>query len=231
MASGWPGFRPSAMLLSRRVRPRFSGEKTVITLYGKVRSRAARCLWALEEASVLYRHVPTDYATGDNRRPEYLALNPNGTLPTLTDGDLAVWESVAINLYIARTYGRELWPRTPAGEAHTYQWGIWGLLEIEARLDVMIGETLFKAPGQCDRAAIEKAEKGLAKPLGILDAELGKRRYLVEDRFTIADLNMASILDAGAYVDFRYDAYPAIGSYLVRCHDRPAFRKVLAMAA
>lgn len=202
----------------------------MITLYGKVRSRAARCLWALEEAGAPYRHVPTDYATGDNRTPDYLALNPNGTLPTLVDDGFVVWESVAINLYIARKYGGPLWPRTVEGEGLTWQWSLWGVLEIERRLDVLIAETLFRDEATRDRAAMARAREGLEKPLAILASTLAGTDHMVEGRFTIADLTMTAILDSGAYCGFSYERYPAVASFLDRFRSRPACRKVAAMA-
>ncbi len=77
----------------------------MIKLYGIPASRAARCLWMLEELDLEYENVPTHFI-GDSKKPDYLKLNPNGKLPTLDDDGLVVWESMAINLYLARKYPR-----------------------------------------------------------------------------------------------------------------------------
>ena len=79
------------------------------TLYGISASRAFRSIWAIEEVGIEYEHVPTSFR-GDAGQPEYLAINPNGRIPALVDGDLKLFESMAINLYLARQYGGDLMP-------------------------------------------------------------------------------------------------------------------------
>ncbi len=76
-------------------------------LYGIAGSRAMRSLWAAEEVGVEYEHVPTHFI-GDSKKPDYLAINPNGRVPALVDGDVTLFESMAINLYLARKYGGAL---------------------------------------------------------------------------------------------------------------------------
>ena len=110
----------------------------MIKLYGQTRSRANRCLWALEEIGVPYELVPIDTNKGENDKPEFLAINPNGRIPALVDGDLKLFESMAINLYLARKYGKDLWPSTEAGEAHALQWSFWGTAEVEPFLITLL---------------------------------------------------------------------------------------------
>ena len=81
----------------------------MIKLYGTSMSRAGRSLWALEETGVSYDHVPHGF-TGETRKPEYLKINPNGHVPALDDNGTIIWESMAINLYLAEKYGKDsLW--------------------------------------------------------------------------------------------------------------------------
>ena len=76
-----------------------------------------RSLWALEELGIPYEHVPTDFAS-DAKKPDFLAINPNGRVPALVDGDVTLFESMAINLYLARKYDKQgLYPRSAADEA------------------------------------------------------------------------------------------------------------------
>ena len=77
----------------------------MIKLYGTVMSRAGRAAWALEELGLKYEHVPISFQ-GDTRKPEYLKINPNGHIPAIDDDGLIVWESMAINLYLAEKYGK-----------------------------------------------------------------------------------------------------------------------------
>jgi glutathione S-transferase len=73
----------------------------MLKLFGQARSRASRSLWMLEEIGIPYEHVPIRPYT-ESRAPDYLRLNPNGHIPTLDDDGLILWESLAINLYLAR---------------------------------------------------------------------------------------------------------------------------------
>ena len=91
----------------------------MIRLYGEPRSQAFRCVWMLEELGLDFELVPTSFSNGESRAPDFLAINPNGKVPVLVDGDTTVWESLAINHYLADRYDGGLRPRTPgeAGEA------------------------------------------------------------------------------------------------------------------
>ena len=78
-------------------------------MYGMSASRAFRSVWGIEEVGVDYEHVPKHFGK-DAKTPEYLAVNPNGRIPALVDGDLVLFESMAINLYLAEKYGDGLYP-------------------------------------------------------------------------------------------------------------------------
>jgi glutathione S-transferase len=103
----------------------------MIKLYGIPGSRAMRSLWMLEELGVPYENIKTNFATGDTRQADYMKINPNGHIPAIQDGEVTLWESLAINLYLARKYDKGLWPKTIAGEAHTFKWSIWAMTEAE----------------------------------------------------------------------------------------------------
>ena len=96
----------------------------MIKLYGIPMSRASRCLWMLEELGVKYENVPTRFI-GDVKKPDYLKLNPNGRIPTLDDEGTLIWESLAINLHLARKYSKgKLWPDSETDQSHAIQWSI-----------------------------------------------------------------------------------------------------------
>ena len=84
-------------------------------LYGTAGSRAFRSIWAAEEINLAYEHVPTSFR-GDNQTEAYLRINPNGRIPALVDGDLTLFESMAINLYLAKHYGQHLIPDADGGK-------------------------------------------------------------------------------------------------------------------
>ena len=86
-----------------------------VQLYGHARSRAFRCLWLLEELGIPYEHHPVRFDTAEIHEPAYLAINPNGRVPALRDGELVIWESLAINHYLVDKYGGPAWRAdTPA---------------------------------------------------------------------------------------------------------------------
>ncbi len=85
-------------------------------LFGISGSRALRSLWAIEEVGIDYEHVPVSYGA-DSKDTSYLAVNPNGRVPALVDGELQLFESMAINMYLAKTYGGALYPNNAADEA------------------------------------------------------------------------------------------------------------------
>src|SRR5882724_2686518 len=106
----------------------------MITLFGQARSRAARSLWMLEEIDVPYEHVPTAPYT-ESRAPDYLRINPNGHIPSLDDSGFILWESLAINLYLAESYASEpFWPADVKNRALVYQWSFWAATGIEPRI-------------------------------------------------------------------------------------------------
>src|SRR5215467_8592128 len=118
----------------------------MITIYGSARSRASRSIVALEELGLAYVHVPLN---PHESRAMLSDLNPNGRVPVIDDDGLIVWESMAINLYLADRYGSApLWPATPRERAHAYQWSVWSQTEVD-RPDVVLGR-LSKNP---ERAA------------------------------------------------------------------------------
>jgi len=202
----------------------------MISIYGQMMSRAPRCLWALEEMGVPYEHIPVNQLAGETQTPEYLAINPNGKVPALVDGDLKLFESMAINLYLARKYGQEtgLWPSGEHDQARALQWSFWGITEIEPPLVTVLIQTMFTPEDQRkpDRAADARAQ--LPRPLRVLDAHLNGRACLLGEPFTIADLNVAAILSLGQLLELDLDPYPQIGRWLHACLSRPAWRKLTA---
>lgn len=198
----------------------------MIKIYGQVRSRASRCLWALEEIGVPYELVPVDINKGDNDKPEFLAINPNGRIPALVDGDLKLFESMAINLYLARKYGKELWPADEAGQAHTLQWSFWGMTEAEPFFITLLYQLVFTSEEQRDAARVAEARAALAPRLKVLDDHLKNRPYLLGSNFTIADVNVASVFSLAGLVKFDLTQYLNVSTWVNTCFSRPARQRL-----
>ncbi len=201
----------------------------MIKMYGTARSRSGRTLWALEELGLKYEHLPLGF-TGETKKPEYLKINPNGHVPAIDDGGTIVWESMAINLYLAEKYGKGgLWPSTVEQHAACYQWSFFGMTEIEPLLMTVFTNRLLLPQEQRNESAAVAAAEGLKKPFKVLDNQLHDREYLLGKEFTIADLNVASVSSLAGFLGLDFSATPAAQKWLQTCMARPANQKAIAM--
>jgi glutathione S-transferase len=200
----------------------------MIKLYGVPLSRAFRPLWMLEELDLPYENVPIHFASGETKKPDFLTLNPNGHIPVLEDGDLVLFESMAINLYLARKYDKGdkgLWPRNAKDEGRTYQWSFWAMTELEEPLLTYLMHTALLPKDQRQPAEADDAKERIKKPLGVLEGALAKRDWLVTDGFSAADLNVASVLIWARMGRLDLSAWPKVDAWLGRCTERPAAKK------
>ncbi len=196
-------------------------------LYGTPVSRALRSIWAAEEVGVDYELVPTHFV-GDSKKPEYLQINPNGRIPALVDDDVVLFESMAINLYLAKKYGGKLYPSDSADEARAIQWTLWGMTEVEDSLIQIFVNKVMLPEDQRDSALVASATERLQRPLAVLDAHLAKRDYLLGSDFTIADLNLAGTLATGNIAGFDISKFENASRWLAACTERPALARARA---
>ncbi len=200
-----------------------------LRIHGIASSRAARALWMLEELGVPYEHVPQTYQGGATRTPEFLRLNPNGHIPVLEDGAIVVWESMAINLYLARRFGGSLAPADLAEEAQVLRWSFWVMTECEKDALTILFHRLIMPAERRNPALADQAERSLAGPLRVLEAHLEQQPWVAGSRFTVADLNLASVLAWAKAAPALIAAHPRVAGWLAACLERPAQRKVQAM--
>ncbi len=198
----------------------------MVKLYGSSMSRAGRSLWALEEAGVKFEQV----TVAETRKPEYLKINPNGHVPALDDNGTIIWESMAINLYVAEKYGKApLWPSTVEGHGACYQWSLWCMTELETpMIDIFQHRLMLPADQRDEKIALARIET-LKTPLKVIDDHLSKSEYLIGKDFTIADLNVASVLSIAKYIQLDLSPTPTAQKWLQKCLERPANQRVSAM--
>jgi glutathione S-transferase len=196
-----------------------------LKIYGVARSRAFRTLWMAKELGLDYEHLKIDFATGETRAPAHLALNPNGHIPVIDDDGFVLWESMAINLYLAKKYGTgRLYPTRLEDEARAWQWSFWGMTEVERPvLTVLFNRTILPEDKR-DATGADAAEKQLAQPLGVLDGALSHTANLLGADFTVADLNVASILSWARAAQVNMSPFPKTAEWLKNCAERPAAR-------
>ena len=113
-----------------------------LTIYGIAASRAFRVLWAARELGLAYEHVKHHYKGPEIKGPDYLAVHPLGVVPAIVDDGFALFESLAINLYLARKAGK-LWPATLQGEGLVYQWTLFASSEVETPMGQWFYHTTF----------------------------------------------------------------------------------------
>jgi glutathione S-transferase len=193
----------------------------MIKLYGVPMSRAFRSLWALEEIGVEYENVPVHFI-GDSKKPEYLAINPNGRIPALVDGELTLFESMAINLYLAKKYDGGLQPKSLEDEARAVQWSFWGMTELEAHLLKILMNRVLLPEDQRNAAEADAAVEALQAPLRVLDGALAGRSFLLGDSFTIADLNVAAVLSWAKISGLDLSSFANVQRWFDACLSRPA---------
>lgn len=210
------------------------------TLYGVFRSRASRPIWLLYELGETFEHVPVIQAYRlprasapdaplNTASPEFLKVNPQGQIPAYVEGDLVLTESLSITNHIARTRGGALGPRTPAEAALIDQWTLLAVTAVEGpALEILnvVGAGGDMTPeGQ---AAIAINAEKLRRPLKRLEAHLSSHSYLVADRFTVADLNLAECLRYAQGHPTLLAEFPAVKAWLEKCQSREAFKKMWA---
>ncbi|HXG19507.1 MAG TPA: glutathione S-transferase family protein [Methylomirabilota bacterium] len=196
----------------------------MIKLYGVPRSRALRCLWMLEELGVPYENVKIN-TTGDSRTPEFLRINPNGHVPVLQEDGLTLWESLAINLYLARKYDKGLWPKTVEDEGRAFQWSLWAMTELEEPILTALRHRVLLPEDQRDPKQVEAAAQRFAAPLSVLDGALAGKSYLLGETFTVADLNVAGVMMLAGAAKLDTSSAPNVQAWLSRCTSRPALAR------
>jgi glutathione S-transferase len=193
-----------------------------LKIYGIPRSRAFRAMWLAAELGLDYDNILID-TTGQSREPSFLAINPNGHIPTIDDNGFVLWESMAINLYLAKKHGLgTLYPSALEDEARAWQWSFLGLTEIERHvLNAMFHRAIYPEDKR-DAAAADESEKAMQAPLKVLDGAVSKTPYLIGGDFTVADLNVASILSWARPGRIDLGPFPKAADWLSRCAMRPA---------
>lgn len=200
----------------------------MLKIYGIARTRAFRVLWMAKELGLAYEHSPIETGPAGARKPDYLSLNPNGRLPAIDDDGFVMWESLAINLYLAKKHSTgRLYPDTPEGEARCWQWSLWAANEVERVTNVWSLHAVRLPPEDRDQPTVDKAVALLNPPFRVLDGALHHRNYLLGENFTVADLNVAAVVARAHAMDLT--GTPRFAGWLNRCLERPAAAEARAM--
>lgn len=195
----------------------------MIKIYGSKMSSAGRCMWLLEELAQPYEVVAVDMRGGEHKSPEFLALNPNGKVPVMVEDDFVLWESLAINEYLIGKFRPE-WRGGIAQEtALIAQWSYWSVANVAHIIEPLILRN-YGRPLSDERA--EECVKTTVHYIGILDKALSGREWLVGDSFTLADLNVASVIMGAVNIKIDLTDFSNVQRWLGIITERPAFKKI-----
>ncbi|KAK4407027.1 Glutathione S-transferase PARB [Sesamum angolense] len=218
-------------------RPAWQKHKMAIKVHGSLFSTAAMRVFAcLNEKGLEYEFVPVDMRAGEHKKEPFLSLNPFGQVPAFEDGDLKLFESRAVNQYIAHAYadkGNPLIYQDPKKMAIVSLW-----MEVEAhKYDPPATKLTWELSIKplmgmsTDDTVVEEQEVQLAKVLDVYEARLAQSKYLGGDSFSLADLHHLPTMNylMGTRVKAVFDAYPHVSSWYADISARPAWQKVVAV--
>lgn len=212
----------------------------LIKIYGVGRSRASRNIWLCHEMGIPFEHIPVvqSYrlenpdapdAPLHTRSPAFLAVNPNGHVPSMEDNGLVLHESLAINLYLARKKGGPLAPKDVAEEGLLAMWTLWAATEAEPHTIQILYHRAMKPEAERDPAIANAAVAALKAPFAVLDNALAATGFVMGGRFTVADINVAEVMRYASPAPELFAAAPHVKAWLEACHSRAGYKAMLAM--
>jgi len=177
---------------------------------------------ALEQLGVPYEWVETDIMQGGSRTPEFLAMNPNGKVPTLALGDgQFLPESNAILHYLAE--GTPLMPRNRLGRARALQWMFFEQYSHEPYIAVARFVTLFLPPDHARRAELPRLRERGDQALRVMEAGLANALYFAGEDYSIADIALFAYTHCAGEAGFELAPYPRVRAWLARVRAQPGF--------
>ena len=197
-----------------------------LTIYGIVPARTFRVIWAAEELGLPYELKPYHFTGPEIKEPAFLAINPNGAIPAISDNGFALFESLAITMYLAQKAGK-LWPSSLPNQARTYQWTLWAATEIEPQIAIWAYNTIGLPEEDRKPDLVPDAVAKLHKRLAVLEGVLHDRDYLFGKDFSIADLNLAAVLFRAPQLGI--DAFPRVKAWHQRCYSRAGAKAAVAL--
>ena len=199
----------------------------MLRIHGSARSRALRTLWMTFELGLPYEHDDLLPRSPGTKIPAFLALNPNARVPVIEDDGFVLYESMAINVYLAKKHKSPLYPSDPKQEALTLQWSFWETDRLDRQLVNYVNHTIALPAAERDKSVADAAWAEVVPALDVLDGALSKTRWLAGPDFSLADLNVAAAMYRGLSMDLA--RWPAVRDWLARCWDRPAAKRARAM--
>ncbi len=204
----------------------------MLTIHGRINSiNVQKAILACEELGLAYRRLDAGGAFGIVKTPEYLAMNPNGLVPVLADGDMVLWESNAIVRYLAAKHGAgTLWPIDPATRAQSDKWMDWASFSLAPKMHAAFWGLVRTAPEKRDHAAIDASIAATEPAMDILETALAGRSFISGgDGPTIGDIALAPSVFRWLHMPVQRKARPASNAWIARLLAREGYRKALCL--
>lgn len=204
-------------------------------LYNADRSpNALRTRSVLYELGIEFETVEIDMRAGETKTPEFLALNPNGKVPVLVDGDFVLWESRAIDSYLASLKPeRGLYPDDPKARAVVDQWSYWQAIHLGPAMQRVSFERVIKKAlgiGEPNEEAITGQLKDTDQYLGVLESCMDGKEWVAGD-LSVADFAVASTFMYRKPAKISLDAFPKVDAWISRMEARESWQKATAPVA
>ncbi|MBR0871229.1 glutathione S-transferase family protein [Bradyrhizobium tropiciagri] len=165
--------------------------KPQLTIWGRANSvNVQKVLWCLAELDLPYQRIDAGMQFGKNDQPDYLAMNPNGRIPTLVDGDYVLWESNSVMRYLCMAHGQgsPIYPQAPAARAGVDRWLDWTLSTLQPVDRPVFWALVRTPPEKRDMIQIQSDVDAEGVVWRVVEARLATRRFIEGDQFTIADI-------------------------------------------
>ena len=203
-----------------------------ISIWGRANSvNVQKVLWCLSELDLPHERIDAGMAFGKNNEPQYLAMNPNGRVPTLIDGGFVLWESNSIMRYLAMAYGQgsPIYPQSPQRRAAVDRWLDWTLSTLPP-VDRPVFWALVRTPvEQRDMIAIQRDVDAEAVQWRIVDRQLATRRFIEGEDFTLADIALGAYARRWLGVEgVSKPGLPHLDRWFAQFSERAGFRQFVA---
>jgi glutathione S-transferase len=198
----------------------------MIHFYGSPMSSAGRTHLMLEECGVPYEYHRTNLRD-PAVKAEFAKINPSGKIPFLVDGDLRIPESVAINFYLAEKYAPALWSTDLLERAHIYRWSLWGISTLQHEALRVLHHVMVLPPEERSTFEVAHGKQNCQRNCDHLEQAMPDSGFLVGNRYTVADLNVASVVNLVTAMGAA-TLGPRTQAWMAATKARPAWQKVAA---
>ncbi len=203
----------------------------MLKVYGQYRSRAFRVIWLCKESDIPYEHidVTVNVPNATAKEPWYTEINPNARVPSIGDDGIKMWESAAINLWLAEKYRSPLWPADLAGKSRMLQWAFFTSNDIEPNMITVMQHRVMFPPERRVPERADEADARLQPGLKILNDNLAHHRYFGGKRWDMADFMVASVCYSFRAMKYDLSKYPQFEKWLMESIERPAAKAARAL--